>query len=178
MQTYDALFTIGCLVCVFVLFYGPWQSLCVEGARQVIFEQREKLFDLAADGRLAFDSVEYRELRDYLNKSIRFSHHMTMWQFLANRAALTGIRPKNDEGPINRILRSIEDVEVRKKVAGIIDATAEALVNAMALRSMLVILLAGVAWLIQRSGFHLGLRRKRSQLEQEVRREVEIVPVS
>lgn len=177
MQNYDALFTIGCLVCVFALFYGPWQSLCVEGARQIIFEQREKLFDLAADGHLSFDSIEYRELRDYLNKSIRFSHNMTMWQFFVNRAALTASRQSNDEGPIGKILRSIEDAEVKKAATAIIDGSSEALVNAMALRSMPVILVASIDWLIQRAGLHMGLRRKRSLLEQEVRREVEIVPV-
>jgi hypothetical protein len=176
MPNYDALFTIGCLVGVLVLFYWPWQGLCIEFARQIIFEEREKLFDLAMDGRLNFKSDEYRQIRDFLNKSIRFSHEMSLWKFAANRRVLARYRRTNEAPVLHDIVRSISDHSTRKAVYDIVDKSSNALVAAMALRSLPTIIVLVFAWLVQQAGIRTGLTRKRRQFERAVQHDVELAP--
>jgi len=59
------------------LFYGPWQTMCVDWARQLMFEARDRLFDAAASGDIAFDSKEYRKSRETFEGMIRFCHIFT-----------------------------------------------------------------------------------------------------
>lgn len=61
-----------------VLLYGPWQWACTDFARQIVFEKRDAIFDMAASGRLNFKSSEYRKIRSSLEASIRFAHEMTL----------------------------------------------------------------------------------------------------
>ena len=65
-----------------VLFYGPWQWICTDMARQKAFEKRDAIFDIAARGDLDFGSAEYRNIRDALEKLIRFAHELTLPNFV------------------------------------------------------------------------------------------------
>ena len=65
---------------LFILFfYGYWQSMCIDWGRQLMFEERSKLFDMAADGKIPFQSVEYVTIRCEIEKMIRFLH-LVSWQ--------------------------------------------------------------------------------------------------
>lgn len=78
----DALISIVLTIVFLIWFYGPWQNTCTDYARQIIFEQRDKLFDIAASGRMPFDSKEYKMLRASLNAVIRFAHEATLPRML------------------------------------------------------------------------------------------------
>ncbi len=79
----DALLSFALLVGVVVFIYGPWQRYCTDRSRQIIFEQRARLFNLAAKGPLSFESIEYKIIRRALNQNIRFAHELTWPAFLA-----------------------------------------------------------------------------------------------
>ena len=73
----EAILGIAALSLVLTVFYGPWQETWTDWARQVVFECRDKIFDMAADGEIAFKSNEYRDIRESLHKLIRYSPHAT-----------------------------------------------------------------------------------------------------
>lgn len=77
----EALITLALLFLLFVLFYGPWQEVCTDYTRQIIFERRDRLFDMATSGKLDFNSEEYRTMRSTLEGCIRYAHDLT-WPLL------------------------------------------------------------------------------------------------
>lgn len=54
-----------------------WRMYRVDALRQRLFAERDKLFDMAADGLINFDNPAYELLRWRLNGMIRFAHHVT-----------------------------------------------------------------------------------------------------
>ncbi len=62
--------------------YGPWQWFCTDRARQRLFVQRHRLFDLALQGRMAFSDEAYRSTRSHINDLIRFAHEASWTRFL------------------------------------------------------------------------------------------------
>ncbi len=78
------LIALGIFVAV---FYGPWQTLCVDWARQRMFEARDKLFNVACEGDIDFASSEYREVRLTIERMIRFCHHLSWPRLLLMQVA-------------------------------------------------------------------------------------------
>jgi hypothetical protein len=98
-------------VSLFLLFfYGPWQSLVIDMARQFVFEQRDAVFDLAAAGKLDFDSSEYRTIRDSFNKLIRFAHELNWIRLIIHSSE------DNAVPAVHLAIEKIEDAETRAKV--------------------------------------------------------------
>lgn len=95
-------------------FYGPWQRLMVDTARQSLFEIRDTLFLMGADGQLDFSSKEYREVREQFNRSIRFAHVTTFRRLLAAMFFLSK-RPA-DTVRMAEILHRIADKSVRQSI--------------------------------------------------------------
>lgn len=77
-MTADALVSVLVIAVFLAVFYGPWQALCADFARQYAFEQRDALFDFAADGHISFNSFEYRDARRSMEAVIRFAHDLTL----------------------------------------------------------------------------------------------------
>lgn len=77
----NAIVALAALAALLGLFYGPWQAVCTNLTRQIIFERRDRLFDMALDGRIGFDSEAYRATRRQMNGLLRFAHTLT-WQEL------------------------------------------------------------------------------------------------
>ncbi|MER8511663.1 hypothetical protein NKH47_01735 [Mesorhizobium sp. M1060] len=168
---YDALFSVVSLAGIVAIFYGPWQKLCADYCRQIIFEQREKLFDLAADGKLEFDSGEYRLLRSFLEKTIRFSHELTVYRFILHQVSL---RYDSDRGPsVGDVLMAIEDRDTRKEATMIIKKSSRALVTSMGARSLLVLAFVAIVLPIRQLGGLTGLSIKMRRVERAVQHEVE-----
>jgi hypothetical protein len=90
--------------------YGPWQWYCVDQARQELFEIRARIFNLAADGKIAFDSPEYQYIRDALNMILRFTHRVCWQQMLALKWAYPNLP---SESELTRQVRSVQDRAVR-----------------------------------------------------------------
>ena len=79
----DSLCALVALSGFLVLFYGPWQSVCTDVARQLMFEQRDKIFDMARSGVIEFDSREYRRVRISIEQNIRYAHELTFAKLVA-----------------------------------------------------------------------------------------------
>jgi hypothetical protein len=73
------------------IFYGPWQSVCTDFARQYAFEQRDAIFDLAKSGKIDFRSNEYKAVRSSIEANIRFAHQLSVPRFLY-MALMLGLR--------------------------------------------------------------------------------------
>jgi len=77
-MTADPIMTMFVLFLVAVVFYGPWQSLCTEFARQILIEERDAIFLRAASGDISFKSEEYKIIRSGFQSNIRFAHELTI----------------------------------------------------------------------------------------------------
>jgi hypothetical protein len=78
MAASSSLIALAGISALAVLVYGPWQDVCTAFARQVMFEKRDAIFDLAASGKLSFSDANYRTIRALLEKSIRFAHEISI----------------------------------------------------------------------------------------------------
>lgn len=133
----EALATLVSLGAIWFVVYGPWQTLCEDRARQHLFEARARIFDLAADGRLSFDSEEYRGIRSTLNCLIRYAHQLTWPRILAYALFI-----RTPEGAtITDYIKRIEDANTRLAFERHIRKSMNALI-------LLIIHRSPVLWLI------------------------------
>ncbi|HMJ42652.1 MAG TPA: hypothetical protein VK522_10280 [Pseudolabrys sp.] len=134
----DALLGILALSAFVFVFYGPWQAVCTDWARQTIFESRDELFDLARAGEMSFEAANYRAIRSSLNCLIRFAHEVSWVEFLALylglRRVLTSDLLKGSH--LKRALDNIENEATRKKVARLVSKAQRAVVLMMAFKSL------------------------------------------
>ena len=106
-----ALFFFVVLAALLLLFYGPWQNLCVAWSRQLMFEERDKLFLLAAEGRISVYSAIYRQMRTQIERTIRFCHMITWPRFLVLRHSFDLIGDTKTEERMDMLYRAIQSVD-------------------------------------------------------------------
>lgn len=123
-------------------FYGPWQRLMVDSVRQKLFETRDTIFLMAADGEISFESSEYQQIRTQYNALIRYSHEFRWTHVLA--VALSGFNPPKKSVPAIDSINKIRDAETRAKLAKKWEHTLEHLAILFWLRSPLLMLLTMV----------------------------------
>ncbi len=113
----DALEGLVALSALLWVVYGPWQWVCTDYGRQLLFEKRDALFDLGRARKIDFASVEYRTLRTSLETLIRFSHEVTLMRFLYLAWSLKlPYRNPRVENPINLAIGRISHHETRRDV--------------------------------------------------------------
>ena len=61
----NSFFALAGLTGFLLLFYGPWQSVCTDVARQLMFEQRDKIFDMARGGMINFEFERISARQDF-----------------------------------------------------------------------------------------------------------------
>lgn len=88
------------------LVYSLWQATCVAWMRQLCFEARDTIFDLAAAGRLDFASTDYRQIRSGIETLIRFADRIS-WPRLLSYYLLA--RPRGHQSSISRAVERIVD---------------------------------------------------------------------
>lgn len=120
-------------------FYGPWQRLMIDAVRQKLFETRDSVFLLAADGKLDFESEEYHQIRMHYNLLIRYSHEFRWTHILA--VALSGFKPPKKELPISNAVDRIKDEKLRQSLAYKWDSTLEHLGILFWLRSPVLMII-------------------------------------
>jgi hypothetical protein len=142
----QAVIGLGSLAALVVLLYGPWQEVCTDIARQIIFEKRDAIFDLAHSGKLSFDSREYGTIRSALQASIRFAHELTLPRFLVMAVVFSAHGSHPEENDLSRAIRRIADPVTRRQVEVLIMQAYRALFIMMVAKSplMLVPALAGL----------------------------------
>jgi hypothetical protein len=137
----QALIGLGSLAALLVILYGPWQAICTDIARQIVFEKRDAIFDLAQSGKLSFSSREYGVIRSSLQASIRFAHELTLPRFLVMAAVLfaRGNRPEQSE--LSRAIKQITDPTTRDQVESLVRQAHRTLIKMMLAKSPVLMLL-------------------------------------
>jgi hypothetical protein len=139
----DVFVSFVAIVTLCVMFYTVWQDLCVEYARHIIFEQRDKLFDFASEGRLEFTSQEYISVRSFLNSMIRFAHNITITNFtfmLLFSDIFINIQNRRTETNLYRALNAIKDYDLKSDVEKLVAKATVAIIIMMIFRSFLCVL--------------------------------------
>lgn len=126
------------LVIVIVLIYGPWQRLMVDMARQRLFQLRDEIFDLAADGKISFDDPSYHEVRSAFNAMIRFCHVIT-WPFAVASSQLVD----KNMPPLRDLATKVPN-EAREKVEDNLRAASNTLVLLIWSRSPILLAITAV----------------------------------
>lgn len=128
---------------LFWLFKGPWQTLLIDMTRQRIFESRDRIFLYAADGRIDFDSNVYKEIRKYLNDSIRLCHRMGFGSLIASYLSESDNKNenKNNSRPLHGALNDIQDIQLRRLIKDEIYKSNYCIVRMMILRSIIALVL-------------------------------------
>lgn len=135
----DAFVSFVAIVVLVVIFYSVWQDLCVEYARQIMFEQRDKLFDFAFKERLEFTSPEYRAIRSSLNSMIRFAHNMTVTNFIFMLVFDNVLGSEQKETNLYRAINAIEDCELKNDIEKLVVKATIAVMTMMISRSLLCV---------------------------------------
>lgn len=141
MTTQTVAHAIEVLLCGAVLlwfFSRPWQDLCISALRQQLFEMRDRLFLLGADGKIEFTDPAYVRLRVYFDMCLRFAHQDRFSELLAGLIALNVTDAERPE-----LINSIEgvvNVETRQELRSILFQSIGMRVVYMLLRSPVVVL--------------------------------------
>jgi hypothetical protein len=130
----DGLVALLFLTSIVCLFYGPWQDVCIDLSRQFIFEKRDQLFDMAADGRISFESETYRAARDLMNGMLRYAHELT-WTQMVVHSYVYGATPRRTR---LRDLLAAEKPEIRKEIEGILRECSAVMAGMMAMKSIFI----------------------------------------
>jgi hypothetical protein len=168
----DALLSLAAASLLLVVFYGPWQDLCTDWARQIIFESRDCLFDLARSGELSFDSDEYRTIRGSLEGLIRFAHDLTLMRFIILAAVTKG----NSKSDLRDTIYKIKDRATQQKVMALTDRAHNAIWIMLGCKSLIGLFVMFLAVLIKPLRKSLALHAK--IYEDDIQREAEIEAVS
>lgn len=137
-QASSAVIGLGFLIALAFLFYGPWQWVCTDFARQIIFEKRDEIFDMAADGDLSFNSPEYRTIRSSLESSIRFAHELTLPYFLLMLSVRKAVI--SEKSHLATAVDQIQEATVRETVRRKVNVAQRALVVMMVVKSPIMLL--------------------------------------
>jgi hypothetical protein len=137
----QALIGVGSLLALLVILYGPWQAVWTDIARQILFEKRDAIFDLAQSGKLSFTSREYGVIRSSLQSSIRFAHELTLPRFLVMAVVLSARGNRPEDNDLSRAIRQIADPTTRSEVENLVKQAYRTLVMMMVAKSPLMIVL-------------------------------------
>jgi hypothetical protein len=141
----DALLAIGTTTLLMVFFCGPWQSVCTDWARQIIFESRDKLFDMAQTGELAFDSEEYRTTRTSLECLIRYAHDLTLVGMVWNMTFHKG----KTKSKLGNSVSKIQNIETRRKVDELTEHAQRAVLMMVGYKSVIGLIVLLVTFVIK-----------------------------
>jgi hypothetical protein len=157
----NAVVALAALVGFVCLFYGPWQSICTDISRQAIFERRDRLFNLAASGRIAFDSVGYQAARRRLNNMLRFAHEMTWPDLVIGYYFLT------TRGHVSSWKDTLETIpaDIRDEIDELVKECSATLSAMMAMKSIVLAPAAifGTVFLVCTKGLSWLLRKIANQ---------------
>ncbi|VIO78555.1 hypothetical protein [Bradyrhizobium ivorense] len=137
----DVIAALVAVALFLAFFYGPWQGIMVDYARQISFEERDAVFDLAASGKLDFNSHDYRVIRDAFNNLIRFAHEMS-WTRLVLHGHAGSTKKVSD---VHLAVDRIENPETRQKVTKHLQRARYALLIMVGAKSLLLAPSIGLA---------------------------------
>lgn len=134
----DAIVSLFLVAVLGYVFYGPWQNVCTDWARQVVFESRDGIFDLARSGKLDFNSDIYKAIRSSLEVLIRFSHELTLPYLIFHIICMNGGRP-NTASSLHASVDEIEVQETRSNVKRLVRNAQRAIFIMIAAKSIILL---------------------------------------
>jgi hypothetical protein len=134
MEPVMAVFLFISIFVFVALFYGPWQALCIDWARQKMFEARDRVFDAAAGGLISFDSAEYRTIRTSIERMIQFCHEISWPRFFLYWLVLS----HSHEDRIGKAIKGIPNAKGREIASQAIVAVARSTLLCFAGRSIIL----------------------------------------
>ena len=137
MIQYEAFGSMLALFLLVLFVRGPWRDVCTDYARQVMFECRDAIYDLAAGGALSFESDAYTGVRLGIERNIRFAHELSIGRLVVFSPRLGQMRGPS---PFDIALASIDDDAVREQVAVHVRRSQRALLTMMVVKSPLLLL--------------------------------------
>lgn len=177
MEYADALGGLVAILLLILFWAGPWQRMCLDLARQRLFANRDRLFDMALEGKFEFDSEGYREARLQIERMIRYAHVMHLTEFLFVSLALkktsTGRRTRS-------FMKSISNASARLEVDELLDKSTNQILTMMVIKSPFMFAIIPLAfatywWSKRKSARGVGMADKFMQvLKSKVETEVQI----
>lgn len=152
------------------LVYGPWQKQVEDWGRQELFEIRDAIFDLAAEGKIAFDDPRYRTIRQSVNLLIRFMHECTWPKLIFIALVLQrGERSRWRRSQFEIAVRRIEDPNLRREIRAMTQRMGYVIVLVMIRRSPLLLALGWTANFIADLASVIGdVARRSGQIKQKI----------
>lgn len=144
---YDAVVSLLGILAIAAIVYGPWQAVWCDIGRQMVFERRDAIFDLAASDKLSFKSVEYRKIRSSLESLIRFAHDLTLLHFLFLSSCLASPQDRAARSELAAVVDGIDDPATRAEVRRLVMEVQRAMVIVMAARSPITTLIC-LPWIL------------------------------
>ncbi len=141
MHAVEAIQGLVSLVALLWLIYGPLQWICTDALRDVLFAERDKLFDAAKQGRIGFDDPIYRNIRARLNGHIRFSHEATLWRIAMLLASESKNNSRLEIESVQDMAAMIPDQMLKQEVIQSLNKVQQKTILMMALRAPVVFLL-------------------------------------
>ena len=121
-------------------FLRPWQEQVIDVARHELFVLRDRIFDMATDGKLDRESAVYLKARDTLNRRTRYLHESTLKSYLA----VEFVHARDTEPTVwelGKLIDAVEDDGIRDELSDIFDKVAAITLIQMAKRSLVVLIL-------------------------------------
>jgi hypothetical protein len=126
------------------------RNLLTSMTRQLLFESRDALFDLATEGLIDFSSPEYRAIRGSFEKLIRYAHDLSLTQFLIFRWHMKRNEYVPQESELALAVRNIRNEETRRRVHELVSKAHNA---------MFWLMIGKSPWTFYLFLFSLGLRK-------------------
>lgn len=176
----DAAVSVLLLLVLGLIFYGPWQEACTAYARQVAFEKRDALFDMARRGDIAFDDPSYIAVRRSIEQLIRFAHELTLFNFVVLSISYSR-HQQHQASDLTSALRPIRNKAVRKSVSVLVWRTHYAMMVMMLAKSPVTVLPLAIALLVRRclaGGIPKKVTRIVRPVGERIQLEAEAAPVN
>jgi hypothetical protein len=161
---------IGAVVAFLGTFYGPWQWISTDIARQLLFEKRDAIFDMAADGRLKFDSREYAILRSTLQATIRWAHNLTLPRMVTMSCLHWARGELGTRDDLSQAIERIHDFATRAEVRKLVNEAYTIIVVMLIVKSLWALALFPllIVTFFCRGAFHGAVRRASPLIRAEV----------
>jgi hypothetical protein len=103
---YEWIISLLGIAAIWLLWYYLWKPQRTDSFREALFDLRDRLFDLAADGVVSFDHPAYTQLRLLINGMIRFAHRVSFPTVILAAAQSRQVQP----GEFQAWQRSVQEL--------------------------------------------------------------------
>ena len=122
-------------------FYGPWNQYVTDALRQYLFDIRDEIFLLAADGKINFSHPAYSAIRERLNLTIRFAHRISFGDFVSFTLLYSKSDELSSQPDITQLTNNIVDRDVARLIERRYLQMVIAVTVSMVLRSFVALVL-------------------------------------